>query len=128
MTMKKFLWYWAPVLLYAGAIFYFSSIPITGLPGPGPAAIRDKYWHLAEFFVLAVLILRAWRGYGWRNAYYFAVLLTIGYGALDEVHQLFVPGRVGSVVDVVMDGAGAVGILIFRMWKKESGKRPRVDA
>ena len=119
--MRKFFWYWAPVLLYAGLIFYFSSIPITGLPGPGPAAFREKYWHLLEFFVLAVLILRAWRGYRWKNAYYFAILFAILYGGFDELHQFFVPGRVGSVVDVAMDSVGALCILIFK--KMEKGKR-----
>lgn len=116
--MKKFFWYWVPVILYAGVIFYFSSIPIAGLPGPGPAAIRDKYWHLAEFFVLAGLILRAWRGYRWKHAYYFAILFAILYGALDELHQLFVPGRVMSVVDLVMDGGGALFVLLFKKWKR----------
>ncbi|HLD06571.1 MAG TPA: VanZ family protein [Candidatus Nanoarchaeia archaeon] len=116
--MKKFLWYWAPVILYAGLIFYLSSIPITGLPGPGPAAFRDKYWHLLEFFVLAALLLRAGQGYRWRHAYYFAILFAILYGALDELHQSFVPGRVASIVDVAMDGVGALCVLVFKKWKR----------
>ena len=115
MHARTFLWYWGPIILYAGIIFYFSSIPILGLPGPGPAELKDKYWHLLEFFVLAALLLRAWHAYQWRNAYYFAILFTILYGALDEIHQLFVPGRVASVVDVAMDSGGALMVWILRI-------------
>ena len=42
-------------------------------------------------------------------------LIGILYAATDEFHQLFVPGRFGSVKDVLIDGAGVLaGILIIR--------------
>jgi len=114
MNSWKFLWNWVPVIVYAAAIYYMSSIPILGLPGIGPTVIRDKYWHLLEFFVLAGLLLRAFKAYQWRGAYYFAVLFTMLYGGLDEIHQFFVPGRVLSVLDLGFNSAGAALVLIFK--------------
>ena len=41
-------------------------------------------------------------------------LITAGYAATDEFHQLFVPGRSGQVSDVILDSAGAAtGVLIM---------------
>ena len=43
-----------------------------------------------------------------------AVLTTLVVASLDEWHQHFVPGRVGSVRDVLIDASGAlVANLIF---------------
>ncbi len=41
-----------------------------------------------------------------------ALLLSIVYAAADEVHQLFVSGRSGSPVDVMIDTAGALLALV----------------
>ena len=35
-----------------------------------------------------------------------AVFISITYGILDEVHQLFVPGRVSGVFDVMINNVG----------------------
>ncbi len=47
---------------------------------------------------------RPWR---WPEAWQ-AVFLVALYAASDEVHQLFVPNRQASVVDVMIDTTGAV--------------------
>lgn len=49
------------------------------------------------------------------------------YSASDEIHQLFVPGRSGEVLDVIIDSCGAlIGILImnhiYRRREKRAGK------
>ncbi len=43
-----------------------------------------------------------------------AIALTVGI--LDEVHQLYVPGRDGSVSDVILDTAGILLALLLCSW------------
>ena len=37
-----------------------------------------------------------------------ALAIAVAYGATDEVHQMFVPGRTPDVMDVLADAAGAL--------------------
>ena len=40
-------------------------------------------------------------------------LFSVIYASSDEFHQIFVPGRDGNIIDVLIDSSGAlVGILI----------------
>jgi VanZ family protein len=100
---------WLPVLVWAGVIFAFSSIPSlnSGL-GTWDYVLR-KLAHTAEYAILAVLLVRATGSYAW------AFALTVAYAASDEVHQLFVRGRHGSPVDVAIDSLGAlIGLAAVR--------------
>ena len=100
---------WLPVLVWAGVIFAFSSIPSlnSGL-GTWDYVLR-KGAHLTEYAILAVLLVRATGSFAW------AFGLTVLYAASDEVHQLFVRGRHGSPIDVGIDAVGAlVGLTLLR--------------
>ena len=100
---------WLPVLVWAGVIFAFSSIPSlnSGL-GTWDTVLR-KCAHMTEYAILAVLLLRATGSYAW------AFALAVAYAASDEVHQLFVRGRHGSPVDVAIDAVGAlIGLAVAR--------------
>jgi VanZ family protein len=102
------------------AIFYVSS-----LPDPPVPANTDKSLHWLAYLGLAVLVVRALaRGLprpislGVAAA---AIAITVGYGATDEVHQMFVPGRTGDIYDLVADAAGAVaGTLACLLWGNHS--------
>jgi VanZ family protein len=100
-------WRWVPVVAWAGLIFVLSSIPDlgTGL-GAWDLALR-KVAHAAEFAVLGFLLARAIGRDGP------ALALGIAYAVSDEVHQHFVPGRLGSPLDVLVDAVGvAIGVLL----------------
>jgi VanZ family protein len=100
---------WLPVLLWAGLIFALSSVPDLGTGLGGWDLVLRKIGHAAEFAVLGALLARALRGL-WPP-------LAVGvlYAISDEVHQSFVAGRQGSVVDVAIDAVGvAVGVLAWR--------------
>jgi VanZ family protein len=106
---------WLAVLVWAGVIFAFSSIPSlnSGL-GTWDTVLR-KCAHMTEYAILAVLLLRAIGSYAW------AFALAVAYAASDEVHQLFVRGRHGSPVDVAIDAVGAlIGLAVagtkLRAW------------
>jgi VanZ family protein len=93
---------WAPVVLWAGLIFALSSVPDLGTGLEGWDTLLRKLAHAAEYAVLGALLLRAVG----------SVPVAVGLGALyavsDEVHQAFVPGRLGSPVDVAIDTVGVV--------------------
>jgi VanZ family protein len=103
---------WAPVVVYMAAIFVVSGLH----RAPLPENVSDKTAHSAAYFVLGVLAVRAVHG-GLparviaRGAL-LAMLITIGYGAFDEVHQYFVPGRSADVLDLRADALGGIAALI----------------
>ena len=97
------------MLVWAGVIFAFSSIPSlsSGL-GTWDYVLR-KCAHMTEYAILAVLLVRATGSYRW------AFLLAVAYAGTDEFHQTFVRGRHGSPIDVGIDAAGAlIGIALWR--------------
>jgi VanZ family protein len=112
---KGFFKYWLPLYVYAGVIFYFSSIP-----RPLPAIsipYFDKFLHLIEYAVFGVLAARAFKSSPrevlYKNFKILAVLTAVAYGASDEFHQLFVSCRVCDVFDLIADLAGGTIGTIF---------------
>jgi len=100
---------WLPVLVWAGVIFAFSSIPSlnSGL-GTWDYVLR-KGAHMTEYAILAVLLARATGSYMW------AFVLAVTYAGSDEFHQTFVRGRHGSPIDVGIDAVGAlIGLSLLR--------------
>jgi len=91
-------------------IFYWSSQ--SALPGFSQSfldLLLKKGAHIAVFAVLALLAYRAARhDLAVPTALLTAGLVAIGYGALDEFHQLFVAGRNASLLDVLIDAVGAL--------------------
>ena len=70
--------------------------------------IGRKVVHFASYGLLCVLWWRALRErLSPAAALGGAFLLAAAYGAVDEYHQSFVDGRVGSPIDVAIDAAGA---------------------
>jgi VanZ family protein len=70
----------------------------------------DKVLHAGWFLILALLAWRAGRSAeGWSRGRTAIVLLVAAtaWGALDEWHQSFVPGRDVEAADIAADVAGA---------------------
>lgn len=94
---------WSLVVLWAAAIFAFSSIPGSDIPGG-----YSYYGHFGEYFVLGLLLMLALRlDHSPRKAFVFAVLIASAYGASDEFHQRFVVMRTPDVADWLLDTVGA---------------------
>ena len=94
-------------MAWAALIFVLSSIPDLGTGLGGWDLALRKVAHAAEFAVLGFLLLRA------LGRELPALALGIAYAVSDELHQHFVPGRQGSLLDVLIDAVGvAVGVLL----------------
>lgn len=104
-------------LMAAIAAASHAPLPV-GLPGPS-----DKLVHAAVFGLLAALWFWARRdGTGDRRAALAAAALATGWGALDELHQSFVPGRAADGLDLLADAAGAIaGALAARAAARARG-------
>ena len=87
--------------------------------------IIRKSAHFCEYAALGALTINAsWLFFGylrmkfkWKGSAYYPLIAAFAWCILfatsDEIHQLFVPGRFGSSLDVLLDTAGAVlGIMI----------------
>jgi VanZ family protein len=125
-VMIQAFWYWVPVALYAGTIFYFSSQshPEEQLPSFLLKEVSDKVLHAVEYAGLGGLCYRAFRwgvsGQVASHALLFAIVTVSLYGITDEVHQLFVPFRESDWQDWLADTAGAViGAVSWRSLRSE---------
>jgi VanZ family protein len=131
--MIKRITIWLPPIAWAAVIFAFSGGPFSGertggivepllrsfFPWLSDTAIHiihlsiRKLGHLAEYFVLGLLVMRSlrkqYRPTLSRRHAVIAMALTSLYAMSDELHQALVPGRSASVVDVVIDVIGAIG-------------------
>jgi len=100
------------------ALFAASSGPGAPLP---PGLDLDKVLHAGAFGVLSALA--AWaltkgrlRSATWR-VLLLASLISTAYGAFDETHQYFVPGRQADVADLAADALGALAAAgAIRAW------------
>ena len=127
---RNFLRYTLPAILWVALVLYasggwlsgaqtggllrallaiFGSVPIEVL-GVLHFLLR-KLAHLTEYGILAWLLYRAraqthavW-SVNWAK---FALLGVLMVATIDELHQHFVPSRVGSPFDVAIDLAGAI--------------------
>ena len=88
---------WAPVVLWAAAIFAFSSLPSGAQDLAWWELLLRKLAHVTEYAILAALLCRALR----RVAA--AIVLAGLYAVTDEVHHTFVDGRLGTPRDVAID-------------------------
>jgi len=82
---------------------------------PGPEIPHfDKLAHFAVFGLLATLLHRAGAPH-WKS--WVSVLVVSAYGAIDEWHQYFVPGRSTELADWIMDTLGAaLAVALYVHW------------
>ena len=115
---------WALTMAYAAVIFYLSSRHWNGIPN---IPYVDKVAHLGLYGGLGALVcwslsecseLRGWRLVA------AAVVAAILYGASDEFHQMFVPGRSAELGDLIADGMGGLIGASLAMWALSRSLRP----
>jgi VanZ family protein len=94
-------------LFGAISIFYISSLSFSG--GAGGPSFIPTFYHFCAFFCLTFfLLISSVKGKEEYRIFLLAILISILYGFLDEVHQLFVPGRYFAFFDIFVDTLGVL--------------------
>lgn len=114
--VRWFLWYWLPTLVYCIFIFALSSFSKPFLTPSFSGA--DKVFHGIEYAIFGLLLARSVYHTNLRLTFRSLALvvmaLAILYGISDEIHQVFVCGRIASSWDVLADGLGSLlGVLCY---------------
>lgn len=101
-------------LAWMGLIFALSSRSTIPVPFGPSAELISIAGHFAVYAVLAMLLRWAIESLNLTGRRRFVLALTgaVAYGLTDEWHQSFVPGRDASVLDIMVDGIGALRGLV----------------
>ena len=94
------------------------------------ALLVRKLGHLSEYFILTVLLVRAFGNQAGAASERPCALYAVGIAALyavsDEWHQSYVPSRTASEQDVLIDAVGAIcGACLYHWWSQRAIKKPR---
>jgi VanZ family protein len=119
--MKVFLQRYGLLIAWAGLLFVLSSIPDLQFP-VRVFSWDDKIQHALAYAPVGWLFLRAivWKKTFTRRVLWLAILAGALYGATDELHQHFVPGRVADWTDWLADTIGvALGAWLFYRWRRK---------
>ena len=112
------------LVFWCALIFFFSSIPNLS-SGLEQDFILRKIAHVSEFFVLTFLV---WlvvrrREKGRKMAVLVAFAFALDYAILDEIHQLFIFGRSGNMIDVSIDCIGVLAAALILLLVRRQNKR-----
>ena len=103
-------WFW-PVAVVV--LVYFASSR-SHVASPGITKIDDKFAHFGVYGLLGTLVCRI--GTRWPSAFW-ALAVVSAFGASDEWHQSFVPGRDADINDWIADSLGAtLAIALYWGW------------
>ncbi len=99
---------WLPVVAWAALIFALSSIPNLTTTGGVLGDVLSSGAHAVEYAIFGALLFRA------LDVRLLAFVAGFAYAITDEIHQSFVPGRLASGVDLLVDALGLLmGIVLL---------------
>lgn len=105
---------WLLAICWAGIIFFLSAQSTVPVPSGLAGELLSKGAHFTEFFILAYLVFNALRRHQQiKKPLLLAVVISLIYGATDELHQLFVVGRSADVLDFLADSAGVFTLALI---------------
>lgn len=108
------------------ALIYYSSSIHGECLSKIDIPIIDKLFHFVEYFILGALLLRAFANSSHKTNFKLILLLSILiasiYGALDEFHQRFVPGRSPEIFDIFSDIMGSLLGALLSIHKEKSAR------
>ena len=122
--MRRELLAWGPVVVWALVLAGLSRLTEVPQPLEPLTILSDKVIHFGLYSVMGAAL--AWvRVVGPRNPPHLA-LVALGslYGALDEFHQSFVPGRTPEVSDWVANTLGVLAGYVLFMLLTDSRLNP----
>ena len=84
-----------------------------------------KTAHFIEYLILGILVYITILDFDKykAKAFTYAILICCFYACTDEIHQIFIPGRAGRVLDTIIDTLGStVGVYIYSLINKTKKK------
>ena len=110
-------------LILAIEIFLFSNIPII-IQSETKLNLSIIY-HFGIFFMFSFFLLMSIKGNNKINQkeVFLVLAISILYAISDEIHQIFVIGRIASLKDILIDSIGSLCSMIiyfFADWKTKS--------
>jgi VanZ family protein len=119
-STTEFSWkQWTPAVIYLAFIFVLSNKSFSGVKSP----FSIDYFHPIEYAFLGIFLSWAWRPVLFKGKTIpFCLLVIAGgtlYGAADEIHQSFVPGRTASLFDLFLDFIGvSLGLGVYLLARR----------
>jgi VanZ family protein len=101
---------WALVVAWAVSIFLLSCLSSTEVERLTPFPIWDKLEHFTAYTSGALVLafaLRLSTPWSWKKVLLLATVIISFFGATDEIHQHFTPGRDSDIHDWSADTFGA---------------------
>jgi len=72
-----------------------------------------KLAHFTEFMFLAIIFSYYFKSINIKNPYLITMIYGLIVAIIDEAIQLFIPGRAGLIIDVLIDFSGVItGVLV----------------
>lgn len=123
---NPFLYVFLPLSIYWIFLFVLTTIPAEAIPQF--FSTQDKVEHFIAYLILSYLLLLSLHFQRKFNRVsqkplMFAIVFLILYATVDEVHQIFVPGRFCDVFDWTADiTGGVIGIILSNIFIKSNVK------
>ena len=111
-----------PSIIWGIIILFVSSLPNLQVPESG-FDFGDKIFHFGEYLIFSLFLIPVARGDSRRpfsrkgiTIWQKIALIGISLAVIDELHQIFIPGRFCELGDILADFLGIiVGLLIIRL-------------
>ena len=100
------------VAMLAKIIHYTGDIDVLRI-------IVRKLAHFTEYLILGILVINACKYNSVKDIIKLSILICLLYACSDEIHQLFIQGRGGRILDVCIDTLGSLtGIFTYKVLRK----------
>ncbi len=118
MRESRFVRWYLPPVVWGSLLLILTSLPKLTPPSLG-VQLQDKIYHFAFYAVLGFLWVRA-ATEGKKARFCFALrsslLFASLFAALDELHQLLIPGRFADFADFIANVVGLIaGVFVFKI-------------
>lgn len=114
---KRKIWLvYIPLTIYWLILLTATSLPVNRLP---IIRLSDKLNHFIAYFGLAILlnltlIYQRKSRLLFNRASLITIIICLFYGIVDELHQMFIPGRFADTMDWIADSSGTIfGVLVL---------------
>ncbi len=108
---KPSLYVYLPLTIYWIFLFFLTTLPVDSVPQIFNS--QDKIEHFLAYLILSFLLTLSLHFQKRnlivsKNYILFSIIFLILYATIDEVHQIFIPGRYCDIIDWTADVLGSI--------------------